>query len=203
MIALSGLTKKFRNSKIEIFSNTNFEMTNQNSIAIRGRSGSGKSTLLNIIAGIDMEYSGQYFYRNDLLIKKDHIMAAHRLKNIGIITQNYDLLTDRDVFNNIAFPLRCQNIKEREVKDIVNSTMDLLNLNELKKSYPRQLSGGQCQRVALARALVKKTELILADEPTGALDEYSEREILDTLAFLIKRGQKMIIATHSQVVASY
>lgn len=206
MICLLNLSKKFshsRSNSTEILTNTNFKMSNYKSIALRGRSGSGKSTLLKIIAGLDLHYSGDYYYKNRLLSKNRSEMSRYRLKHIGIITQDYHLLTDRNIFDNIAFPLCCQNINNRDIRRRVLNVMDLLNISNYKKKYPYQLSGGQCQRAAIARAIVKKPDLILADEPTGALDETSEQEVLEALSLLINNGQSIIVATHSKKVSQY
>lgn len=203
MIQLLDITKKFGNTQNEIFLNTSFSIKNANSVVIRGRSGSGKSTLLRIIAGIDLNYSGQYLFQDEILRKNMRKMADYRLKHIGIVTQNYRLLSDRNVYNNIAFPLHCQGVNDKDVRKRVNSTMELLNLNSLQKKNPQQLSGGECQRVAIARAIIKNPDLIIADEPTGALDETSEREVLDALSVLNKNGHSLLIATHSDLVAGY
>lgn len=206
MIKLVDINKEYnygKNNSCKVFSNTDYDMGDNSAVAIRGRSGSGKSTLLSIIAGLDLKYSGDYYFKQKLLSKDREDMADYRLQHIGIITQNYHLLTDRNVFNNIAFPLQCKKMKRNDILDKVRVTMDLLKLNDLQKKYPSQLSGGQCQRVAIARALVKNPDLILADEPTGALDETSEQEVLKVLSLLIEKGQRIIIATHSQQVADY
>ncbi|MBS4535522.1 ABC transporter ATP-binding protein [Clostridium sp. D2Q-14] len=206
MIYLSGITKKFKYSKgnsCQVFLDANFDMKNYNSVALMGRSGSGKSTLLSIIAGLDVKYSGEYFFKGKLLPKDREKMSNYRMKHIGIITQDYHLLTDRNIFDNIAFPLRCQKIKAKEIHRRVLSVMDLLNLTEFQRKFPNQLSGGQCQRIAIARAVIKNPDLILADEPTGALDEDSEQEVLKALSLLMDKNQSIIIATHSQLVANY
>lgn len=201
MVTLSGVTKRFKNSEQTLFEKADFHMAGHQSVAIRGRSGAGKSTLLGILAGVDVAYDGQYLYKGASLPKNIEAMAQHRLKNIGIITQSYNLLSDRSVFHNIALPLWCQKVGAEEVRARVASAMALLELSALKNRYPHQLSGGQCQRVAIARAIVKKPALILADEPTGALDETSEKEVLQALRRLIEGGQSMVVATHSDVVA--
>lgn len=203
MIQLLNITKKFKDTQSDVFLNANFNIKNASSVVVRGRSGSGKSTLLRIIAGVDLNYSGDYLYKDKALVKDPKIMANHRLYHIGIVTQNYRLLSDRNVYNNIAFPLHCQGVNDKDVRKRVNSTMELLNLNSLQKKNPQQLSGGECQRVAIARAIIKNPDLIIADEPTGALDETSEREVLDALSVLNKNGHSLLIATHSDLVAGY
>lgn len=130
-------------------------------------------------------------------------MAAHRLKHIGIVTQKYQLLSDRNCYDNIAFPLKCLKYDKNAIKDKVEEIMELLDLNEFKDRYPRELSGGQCQRIAIARAIVKSPDILLADEPTGALDKTSEYEILKVFDLLISKGQTLVVATHSDVVAKH
>lgn len=203
MIKLSGLTKKYRGSQKTLFQNVDFDIRESSTVALRGTSGSGKSTMLGIIAGLDVSYEGSYHYNGQLLLKNEKKMADYRLNNIGIVTQNYHLLSDRNVYNNIAFPLKCQKVKDTEIHNRVMDVMALLNLLELKDQYSRQLSGGQCQRVAIARAIVKNPAILLADEPTGALDEESEQEVLEALTMLKNEGQVIILSTHSQKVSNF
>lgn len=204
MIKVTELTKIFhgrKQVKQEVFRNTYFDMGNSQSIAIKGKSGAGKTTLLRILAGLDIDYHGQYFFNNTMIVKNASTMAAHRMKNIGIVTQNYQLIPEKSCFENIAFPLKCMKIKNKVVRYRVMEAMELLDVLEFQKKYPHELSGGQCQRIAIARAIAKKPAVLIADEPTGALDEASEDEVLKAFDYLVSSGQNMVIATHSDVVA--
>lgn len=204
MIQLSGVTKKFYSeNKVysEIFTNTEINIRKSSSVSITGRSGSGKSTLLRILAGLDNDYIGNYYFMNKLLDKSLESLAKYRLKHIGLVTQNYSLLADKTCYANIAFPLQCLKYGKKDMNSKVEEVLELLNLGELKKRYPYELSGGQCQRIAIARAIVKSPDILLADEPTGALDEKSEQEVLKVFDDLRRKGQTLVIATHSDVVA--
>lgn len=208
MIQLTGITKQFggggsKRAVCEVFRNADFHIESSSSVAIRGRSGSGKSTLLSILAGLDLNYTGDYYFNGMLLTKNREKMAAYRLKHIGIVTQNYRLLSDRHCYDNVAFPLRCLKLDEKTIRQKVYATMTLLGVLAFKDKYPQELSGGQCQRVAIARAIVKSPDILLADEPTGALDEESEYEVLKVLNLLLSKGQTLLVATHSDLVAQH
>jgi len=180
-----------------------FSIEDNGSVAIRSRSGSGKSTLLGMLAGLDLNYMGDYYFNDKKLEKNREIMASYRLKHIGIVTQHYQLLSDRNCYDNVALPLRCLKISEKAIRIKVEEVMDLLNVQAFKDKYPHELSGGQCQRVAIARAVVKSPDILLADEPTESLDEASEYEVLNVLDDLVSRGQTLIVATHSDLVARH
>ncbi|MCL1989408.1 MAG: ABC transporter ATP-binding protein [Defluviitaleaceae bacterium] len=205
MLELKDISKTYlmkKRQEQQIFKDLNFQITNEKLIAIKGRSGSGKSTLLNLIAGTDLDYVGSYYFEGKKMSKKMDELSAFRLKHIGIVTQDYHLLTDRKVFDNIAISLNCQKkFNKSIIKEKVNDVLALLDIAHLKDKYPEALSGGEAQRVAIARALVKKPRLILADEPTGALDEETEDTILTVFQKLANQGNRIIIVTHSDKVA--
>jgi len=205
VIRLENITKMYHEGKVErmLFERLNFSISHEKLIAIKGRSGSGKTTLLKIIAGLDHHYEGDYYLGDGLMNKNEMASSKMRLEKIGIITQSYHLLTDRNVYNNIALALVCQKKKsKKEVNAEVIGVLKLLNILHLKDKSPQELSGGEAQRVAIARALVKKPEIILADEPTGALDEETEASMLDVFKSLAAQGRTIIIVTHSDKVAS-
>lgn len=206
MIQLTNITKRFGVDKkdvCEVFRDANFHIKKSSSVAIKGRSGSGKSTLLGILAGLDLNYTGAYYFRETILSKDRSKMAAYRLKHIGIVTQDYRLLSDRPCYDNVALPLRCLKLDKRTIHQQVQETMKLLDMFSFRDKYPEELSGGQRQKIAIARAIVKSPDILLADEPTGALDEESEIEILKVLDVLLSRGQTMLVATHSDLVAQH
>ncbi|MBW4828515.1 MAG: ABC transporter ATP-binding protein [Clostridiaceae bacterium] len=205
MIQLNGINKKYilPNGKEQIiFKDLNFYMQEERSLAILGRSGSGKTTLLNIIAGLDIKYKGKYYFDNRLLPKNIDEMSSLRLEDIGIITQNYNLLYDRNIFNNVAITLHCLGTNKKDIGKKVKHALEIVGLTDHKYKYPNELSGGESQRVAIARAIVKQPRLLIADEPTGALDEETEKDILKVFKNLQEIGHKLIIATHSRSIAS-
>jgi len=188
--------------RLVLFENLSLKIENEKSLSIQGRSGAGKTTLLNIIAGLDIQYDGDYFFDGIKMLHKRNMMSDFRLKNIGIITQKYDLLNDRNVFNNVAITLHCLDENRKSVKSKVENALETVGMIDFKDKYPNELSGGESQRVAIARAIVKKPKILLADEPTGALDEETEEEVLKVFARLQKQGNKLVLVTHSSVVAS-
>ncbi|WP_251421647.1 MULTISPECIES: ABC transporter ATP-binding protein [Lactococcus] len=202
MIELKNINKNIiKNKQIErvLFENLNFSLSDVTpSIAIMGRSGSGKTTLLNIIAGLDINYEGEYFFNHNLVYKTIDKMADLRLKNISIITQHYNLLDDRNVMENILLGFRK---KSAQSKSQAMDYLKMVGLEGYAHKKIKHLSGGECQRVAIARAMAKAPTLLIADEPTGALDEETERIVLDIFQELKRKGTKIIIATHSKEVA--
>lgn len=168
------------------------------SVAILGRSGAGKSTLLRILAGLDVDYRGRYLFQGRDLPKNHAAMARHRLENIGIISQSYNLLDDRNVEQNIRLAVPDRTRAKARVRECLAS----VGLPGYESRRPRHLSGGEAQRVAIARALAKSPSIVLADEPTGALDDRTEADILRLFASLQESGVTFVIATHSARVAS-
>lgn len=207
MIRLNNITKKYyakKKNEAMVFESLNFEMSDSDtSLAITGRSGSGKTTLLNIISGIDISYTGEYYFKDELCSKKQNTMAKIRLKELGIITQNYNLLNDRSALKNVLLPLKNLEISSKEKNDRAIFALEQVGLENYINSLPEQLSGGERQRVAIARSLVKEPEIILADEPTGSLDEENEEKILNIFSNLISKGNKLLIVTHSDTVSNF
>ncbi|NLZ81538.1 MAG: ATP-binding cassette domain-containing protein, partial [Clostridiales bacterium] len=163
---------------------------------------SGKTTLLSILSGMDIDYEGQYFYLNEILAKRKKTMADYRLKNIGIVSQEFKLLEDRNIYENLAFPLRIFNVSSKEIRFLIEEMLTTFDLNYLSKEFPTTLSGGEKQRIAIARALIKKPAYIFADEPTSELDEETEKKVIKIIEDYQKKGIKFLIATHSKVIAN-
>lgn len=169
-------------------------------VAIVGASGSGKSTLLNIIGCIDKATSGEYYLDGQNVgILKDRQLAKSRNNLIGFVLQYFGLVNTYSVYENVELPLIYGKIKNRKEKII--SIMKKLNIEEKKDKLPSELSGGQNQRVAIARALVNNPKLILADEPTGALDKRNSQEVMKILLELNKEGKTVIIVTHDENIS--
>lgn len=203
-IKLENIKKTFGNQKITTALNgATLSLKIGEMVAIMGKSGSGKSTLLNIIAGLDSADSGLYYYKVKSVIDLSmNEWAKFRYKKIGFIVQNFALIDNLNVIENIRLPLKYSRGLEKSCNNIVDNLLKRLELTGHEKKYPHELSGGECQRVAIARALITDPELILADEPTGALDSDTEQIIIDIFKELNKKGKTIVIATHDLKVAN-
>ncbi|KTR09546.1 ABC transporter ATP-binding protein [Curtobacterium luteum] len=201
MIALRDVSKSViepDGSARVLFDRLDFELSDQDhSVAVTGRSGAGKSTLLRILAGLDTDFTGTYMHDGRILQRTAPEMAAHRLRHVGLVTQDYSLLNDRSVLDNVRLG----------VPDRARATcgalhaLEAVGISHLASKRPRRLSGGEAQRVAIARAIAKHPTVLLADEPTGALDETTESEVLRLFDQLQHGGCKLVIVTHSDRVA--
>lgn len=171
-------------------------------VALLGESGSGKSTLLNILGGLDSEYTGSVVVKGQFLRDYNQKqMDDYRKKRVGLIFQNYHLINHMTILENVEISMQMSDIEEKTRKERALSLLNLVGLEDHAKKYPTQLSGGQKQRVAIARALVNNPSIILADEPTGALDKESAEIILKILKKIVESGKLVMIVTHSELVA--
>lgn len=175
----------------------NFKVDEGEFVVIVGTSGSGKSTLLNMIGGLDTPTAGSVFVgQDDLTNMNDDQLTVFRRKRIGFIFQNYNLVPTLSVFENVVLPVDLNGDKVDCV--FLENLFDMLNLKGLEKKMPNQLSGGQQQRVAIARALITKPSIILADEPTGNLDNKSSADVLKLIKLTsMKLGQTVVMITHN------
>ena len=172
-------------------------------VAVTGPSGSGKSTLLNIIGCMDIPTKGRYYLDNtDITSKTKSQIEDIRKEKIGFVFQHFALMDYYTAYENIELPLIIKNIKRSERKRLVNEQLELLGIEEVKDHIPSKMSGGQRQRVAIARALVSGCNILLADEPTGALDQATGREVMELLKEINKRGTTVIIVTHDINIAN-
>lgn len=170
--------------------------------AVMGKSGSGKSTLLHILAGLMEPDSGIYYFQGEAIpFGKRRTMELFRERFIGVVLQNYALLSDRNIFENIALPLRYRRCKPTDIQREVTAIAGRMGIAPVLEKYPEELSGGECQRAAIARALIKKPRLLVADEPTGALDSQTGTAIMELLEQLRAEGNTIVIATHDREVA--
>lgn len=170
-------------------------------ISIMGTSGCGKSTLLNIIGCLDKFDEGEYLINGKAIEEK--YLSSIRNRNFGFVVQDFALIENYTVEENVIIPLEYEKISKKEKKEKVIKILEKFKLSEKLCSYPRELSGGQQQRVAIARALINNPNIILADEPTGALDNKNTKIIMEILKELNKSGNTIIIVTHDQEVANY
>ena len=171
-------------------------------ISIMGTSGSGKSTLLNILGGMDRLTEGEYFY-NDIAVHelKENELHNFRKENVALIFQQFALMKHYTIFENVEIPLIALNIPKKKRKEIVMQSLDMVGIADYWKKLPANLSGGQQQRCAIARALVANKNIILADEPTGALDKMTGQEIMKILKKVNQQGKTVIVVTHDENVA--
>lgn len=205
IIKINNLSKTFNDGKKKktILKNLNLSIKTGQSIAITGRSGCGKTTLLNIIGGLlDFDYGDLFINNVNMNSLSLNQIADYRKNYFGFITQNFNLLDDRNVFENVALPLYYSSIKKSDIQKRVNTILTTLDISHLAQKNIKNLSGGEKQRVAIARALVKKSKIILADEPTGSLDEKTELDILNIFSKLKNSGITLIIVTHNEKVAN-
>ena len=173
-------------------------------IAIMGASGSGKTTLLNIIGCMDVPTSGTYLFDGvELSREKEKSLSSIRGKRIAFVFQHFALIDDYTVFENVEIPLLKQPIPKSERKKKVTNALKTVGITDLSKKKPTHISGGQKQRVAIARAIACGAEVILADEPTGALDSKTGKEIMKIFSELNASGKTVILITHDRQVASY
>ena len=172
-------------------------------VAVMGTSGSGKSTLLNILGCMDKFDSGEYLYR-DIEVHKLNNQSVHqfRKEHVGFIFQHFALMNQYTVYENVELPLSIQNIPKRQRREIVYDALTHVGIQDIAKKMPAKISGGQQQRCAIARAIASGNELILADEPTGALDVNTGNEIMNIFEDLNKQGKTIVIVTHDPKIAA-
>jgi putative ABC transport system ATP-binding protein len=204
MIDLRDIHKYYRSGgqPLHVLKGVNLAIREGELVSIMGSSGSGKSTLLNILGILDAFDSGTYLLDGQP-VRKLAETAAARLRNkmLGFVFQSFNLLPFKNAAENVALPLYYQGVGRRERNRRAEEYLDQVGLSDRKSFMPNQLSGGQKQRVAIARALVHNPKVILADEPTGALDSHTTHEIMALLKDIHRRGNTMIIVTHEKDVA--
>ena len=202
LLSLENITKSY-DKKTLVLKKFNLSVDSGEIVAIMGKSGSGKSTVLNIIAGIDSADGGRYtFQGNDMLELSGDRMTVFRRENIGFVLQHFALIENNTVFKNIALPLYLKHEPKKVIKEKVVAIAEELEIEEKLGKIPKQLSGGEAQRVAIARAIINQPSLILADEPTGALDENTGLKIMQIFQKLNKKGHTFIIVTHDPSIAA-
>lgn len=204
MIELRDIDKMFgkKEAQIKALQGISLSINEGEMVAVMGKSGSGKSTLLNILGGMMSFDHGEYLYDGKTVnFKSQRELTRFRRNEIGFVVQYFALVEDLNVFQNVALPLKYQGISTKKRKERVMDTLQKLGIQDKAKSYPSELSGGQQQRTAIARAIVKQPRVILADEPTGALDEATGDEVQGIFRELNNKGKTIIIVTHDAKVA--
>ena len=190
-------------NKLHVLKGINLEITEGEFVAIMGSSGSGKSTLLNIIGMLDEHDTGIYELDGVRIVKLNETKAAnYRNKFLGFIFQSYNLISFKNVLENVALPLYYQKVKRSDRNKIALSYLERVGLEPWATHMPNELSGGQKQRVAIARALAAKPKLLLADEPTGALDTKTSQEVMHLIQEINDEGKTIVMVTHEDDIAN-
>ena len=204
IVELNGICKNYTRGKepVPVLHDIDLSVPKGDYIAIMGPSGSGKTTLMNIIGYLDVPTSGTYKLAGvDYASGSDDKLAEVRNKNIGFVFQSFYLLPKLDALDNVALPLLYADVPLKERRERAKAALERVGLGDRIHFFPNQLSGGQCQRVAIARAIVGNPELLLADEPTGALDSASGRQVMELFRSLNDAGVSIVVITHEQAVA--
>jgi len=192
-----GKTYPIGKQDLEVLKDVTFSINKSGFVVLSGASGSGKTTLLNIIGGLDKPTTGKIFVNDDdLTIKNENELSDYRCKSVGIVFQSYNLVSTLTVSENIAFPMEWALKPFEEAEKRVSELLETVGLRSRANHFPAQLSGGEQQRVAFARALANDPDLVLADEPTGNLDDKNGQKIVEVLQMLKTRGKTVIVATH-------
>ena len=205
ILKLMDICKDYQQGRepVRVLKNINLEVEKGDYLAIMGPSGSGKTTLMNIIGCLDIPTSGTYeLDGKDLKDLKDDDLAEIRNKHIGFVFQSFYLMPKLDARDNVALPLLYADVPLKERRERAEEALKAVGLGERMDFLPNQLSGGQCQRVAIARAMVTKPDILLADEPTGALDTKSGNQIMDIFRQLSEEGMTIIMITHEPAIAA-
>ena len=206
MISISSISKEYvmGDNKLLALNNVDVTIKEGEFVSIMGSSGSGKSTLMNIIGCLDVPSNGDYFFReNNISNYSSNKLAELRNKDIGFIFQNFNLLPRLNALENVILPLLYSGKSSKERTNLALAALENVGLKDRTHHRPNQLSGGQQQRVSIARAIAGTPKLILADEPTGALDSTTSLEIMKILNDLNKLGITIVLVTHEDDIAKY
>lgn len=205
VISLKGIHKTYNNGQpLEVLKGVDMDIQEGEMVALMGASGSGKSTLLNILGLLDHYDDGEYWLSGKKMKGlNDAEIADYRGRMIGFVFQSFNLIPHKKALENVALPLLYQDIKRKERNELALALLEKMGMEAWAKHLPSEMSGGQKQRVAIARALITNPKIILADEPTGALDRTTSKEVMQLLSDINKNeGKTMLIVTHDEQVAA-
>ena len=204
ILSMEHIYKDYYRGKLSVpvLKDVNLQLDKGEYVAIMGPSGSGKTTLMNLIGCLDKPTSGKYFLEGkDIGAQKDDALAAIRNRYLGFVFQGFYLLPKMTAIDNVALPLLYAGVPKKERTERAKEALCSVGLAERMKFLPNQLSGGQCQRIAIARAMVGNPTLLLADEPTGALDTASGDQVMELFARLNEQGTTVLMITHEPDIA--
>jgi len=205
ILKLTDICKDYQQGKepVRVLKNINLTVEKGDYLAIMGPSGSGKTTLMNLIGCLDVPTSGSYeLDGRDLKNLNDDALADIRNRHIGFVFQNFHLLPKMDALDNVALPLLYAGVGLKERRERAAEALKSVGLEDRMNFLPNQLSGGQCQRVAIARAMVGNPDILLADEPTGALDTKSGNQVMEIFRSLSEKGMTILMITHEPSIAA-
>ena len=204
ILSLKGIYKNYLTGSMEVpaLKNINLDVEKGDYLAIMGPSGSGKSTLMNIIGCLDKPTSGEYLFDDiNIETQNDASLSEIRNKGIGFVFQNFNLLPRQSALENVELPMLYAKVKKKERREIAIRALERVGLGERIDFLPTQLSGGQKQRVAIARAIANNPKILLADEPTGALDSKSGDQVMELFSELNREGMTIVMITHERAIA--
>lgn len=206
LIKMEGIKKSFnigKENELEILHGINFDVNDGDFVSVVGQSGSGKSTLMNIIGLLDRQTSGYYQLNGvDISKLKDSELSAYRSKKIGFVFQNFNLIPRSNALKNVELPMTYAGVGKKERTERAEKLLEVVEMKDRMNHLPNELSGGQKQRVAIARSMANNPDIILADEPTGALDSKTGRNVMDLFHKLNKEEKRtIIIITHNMELA--
>lgn len=205
MLQLTNINKSYGtgDNKLHVLKSLSMQINEGELVAIVGSSGSGKSTLLNILGILDSYDTGEYLLNNTLIKNLSETKAAvYRNNLLGFVFQSFNLIAFKNARDNVALPLYYQGMSRKERNRKADEMLEKVGLSDRREHFPAELSGGQKQRVAIARALVTDPKVILADEPTGALDSATSIEVMELLKSVHRQGKTIIIVTHEKEIAA-
>lgn len=201
MIIFQNVTKEYNNGTVAL-DKVSFKIHPGEFVSVVGRSGAGKSTVVKLLIGEDRPDKGQIFFGSYEINKlKSSDMPEYR-RHIGVIFQEFRLLTRKTVFENVAFALEVAGRPQREINEFVPQVLEMVGLTDKAKNFPTELSGGERQRVAIARAMINRPDLIIADEPTGNLDPLNTWEVIKILMKINELGSTVLLATHDKEIVN-
>lgn len=206
ILQMNDICKDYLQGKmtVPVLRNINFSMEEGEYVAIMGPSGSGKTTLMNIVGCLDQATSGTFYLDGEDISKcTDNQMSDIRLKKIGFVFQSFQLLPRQSALDNVALPLSYAGVPKKERRERAKEALERVGLEDRLNFRPSQLSGGQKQRVAIARAIVNRPRILLADEPTGALDSKSGQQVMELFESLHSEGVSILMITHDAGIASF
>ena len=206
ILELKGIYKEYQQGKMKVpvLKDVNFSMEEGEYVAIMGPSGSGKTTLMNIIGCLDKQTEGTFYLDGqDIKACSENAMSDIRLHKIGFVFQSFHLLPKQSALANVEMPLNYARVPKKERRERARKALERVGLADRVDFKPNQLSGGQMQRVAIARAIVNNPKLLLADEPTGALDSKSGAQVMELFQRLNEEGVSVLVITHDAEIASH